>query len=545
MPRRMSEKQKRPAGAAMAGPSTRTTTSIRDTLGVSDWQAQTGPDRAAAVFPHNGFERLARYGICQQISAGGMASVHLGFSLGSNGFSRFVAIKRMRPELACDASLVARFKQEVLLGARIQHPNVVQALDVVSRQGELLLVMEFIHGVNFAGLLQAAEQQGAPLPIEVALHVVASALHGLHAAHEATDECDVPLALVHRDFSPQNVLIGSDGYARILDFGIAKTLTQAIQTEVGALAGKLPYMAPEQLRRQAVDRRTDVFAAGVVLWEALVGKRLFGSTQPNSPATMLEVLGGAIVAPSQLQTGIPHSVDTAVLRALRRDPNERFASAREFALALEATGLVCGQTTAADCVRKLCAVRLAWLDLQQDIASRALALNRPSVASEADLEPAPSSTASAAQTAAGLETIAQPRALGRSHATPRLAVVAALLVLFVFGSGLIWRTLPSKPLPLAATGQVTAQPAAPTKTVLSDSPTAQRITADDDRVEVAAQAPLPTPSSFVPPRQPQPLPRAPAARTASKPVMKGSPASCSPPTYLDARGIRHFKEQCL
>src|SRR4051812_47781200 len=134
----------------MADP--RTSTSIRDTPGAVDWQPPAQPQRVWPVFPRAGCERLGRYAICQQICAGGMASVHLGFLLGSGGFSRVVAIKRMRPELARDASLVARFKQEVLLGARIQHPNVVQSLDVVARHGELLLVMEFIHGETLAGL---------------------------------------------------------------------------------------------------------------------------------------------------------------------------------------------------------------------------------------------------------------------------------------------------------------------------------------------------------------------------------------------------------
>src|SRR5215216_4894739 len=159
----------------MADPRTRPPTSIRDTPGAVNWQPQAHPERVGPVFPRGGFERLGRYAICQQISAGGMASVHLGVLLGSGGFSRFVAIKRMHPELARDASLVARFEQEVLLGARIQHPNVVQALDVVSRQDELLLVMEFIHGETLAGLVGAAARGGAALPMDVALNIVTSA----------------------------------------------------------------------------------------------------------------------------------------------------------------------------------------------------------------------------------------------------------------------------------------------------------------------------------------------------------------------------------
>jgi hypothetical protein len=506
-----------------------------------DWQPQPHPERVGPVFPRGGFERLGRYAICQQIGAGGMASVHLGFLLGSGGFSRFVAIKRMHPELARDASLVARFEQEVLLGARIQHPNVVQALDVVSRDDELLLVMEFIHGETLAGLVEAAARGGAALPLDVALNIVTSALHGLHVAHEARDENDVPLALVHRDFSPQNVLVGNDGYARVLDFGIAKTLTRAIKTEIGALAGKLPYMAPEQLRQQPLDRRTDVFAAGIVLWEALVGKRLFGATHSDSPATMLEVLERTIEPPSRLRSGIPESVDAAVLRALNRGPEERFSSAREFALALEATGLVCGQTTVAECLRELCGERLAWLEEQQEIAAQSLARARRSAASEPALESNADGTAQATAVAATAETSIEPATLGGVRGKRPWAILASLFALLALAGVTTRLALRSKsPEPRATSPVATQQAQAEMR--LSAAPAPRELAGEEDPAKVAPM-PLAVPAVSVPPARTAPLRAAP--RTGTKSVVKGSNASCVPPTYLDARGIRHFKEQCL
>jgi eukaryotic-like serine/threonine-protein kinase len=487
------------------------------------------------VFPSGGFERLGRYAICQQICSGGMASVHLGFLLGSGGFSRVVAIKRMHPELARSASLVARFEQEVRLGARIQHPNVVQSLDVVARHDELLLVMEFIHGETLAGLVEAAAaRDGAALPIGVALNIVTSALHGLHVAHEADDENDVHLELVHRDFSPQNVLVGSDGYARVLDFGIAKTLTQSVKTDIGALAGKVPYMAPEQLHQRPLDRRTDVFAAGVVLWEALVGKRLFGANSPDSPATMLEVLERTIVPPSRLRSGIPESVDVAVLRALNREPTERFSSAREFALALEATGLVCGQTQVAECVQELCGERLAWLTEQQELAAQSLARARRSGSAEPALESDADWSAQATAVVSESDTTIAPATLGGGRARRPWAIFASLFALLVVAGAAARLALRSRPPEPGVASPVAIQ-RADTKMPFSAAPAPRELAAEEDPAQVGAPMPVVVPAASVPS----------APRLGTKSVGKGSNASCVPPTYLDARGIRHFKKQCL
>lgn len=281
---------------------------------------------------------IGRYALYGEIAAGGMATVHFGRLVGPVGFSRTVAIKRLHPQFAKDPEFVSMFLDEARLAARIQHPNVVSTLDVVALEGEVFLVMEYVQGESLSKLVRACRRKGELVPARIASSIVAAALHGLHAAHEAKSERGEPLDLVHRDISPQNVLVGVDGVARVLDFGVAKAAMRAQTTRDGQMKGKLSYMAPEQLRAKAVDRRTDVFAAGVVLWEALTGRRLFDGADAGEILT--KVLEAEVPQPGQLVPSVPPALDSIVLRALERDPARRFATAREFAIALEHAGAV-------------------------------------------------------------------------------------------------------------------------------------------------------------------------------------------------------------
>ncbi|HMR81027.1 MAG TPA: serine/threonine-protein kinase, partial [Polyangiaceae bacterium] len=272
-------------------------------------------------------------------AAGGMARVHLGRLVGAVGFSRTVAVKRLHAQYARDPEFVAMFLDEARLAARIRHPNVVTTLDVVATSGEVFLVMEYIDGDSLSELIKAASRAKTLVPPAIAAHVVAGALRGLHAAHEARDEKGDLLGLVHRDVSPQNILVGTDGVARVLDFGVAKAAGRLQTTEEGHIKGKMAYMAPEQLNSKGVTRRTDLFAAGVVLWETLACRRLFQGADPGE--IVGKVLHGEIVAPSTLVPGIAPELDAVVLKALARDPADRFDSAQEMATALEqAAGLV-------------------------------------------------------------------------------------------------------------------------------------------------------------------------------------------------------------
>ncbi len=279
---------------------------------------------------------LGRYALFGEIASGGMGSVHYGRLLGAAGFSRTVAIKRLHPPFAREPELVQQFVGEARLCARVRHPNVLPTLDVVALDDEVFLVMELVIGEALSGLVRAANARREPVPLPIAAAIMVGALQGLHAAHEAVDEAGAPLGLVHRDVSPQNVLVGTDGVARVLDFGIAKASSAgAEQTRAGVLKGKVGYLAPEQVRGEAVDRRVDVYAASVVLWEMLTGARLFatGSDQERLEA----ILRGEVAPPSALRAELPPALDEVVLRGLARERDARYPTALEMALALEAT----------------------------------------------------------------------------------------------------------------------------------------------------------------------------------------------------------------
>lgn len=276
---------------------------------------------------------VGRYMVHRRIAAGGMATVHLGRLLGAAGFSRTVAIKRLHDGYARDPEFVAMLLDEARLASTIRHPNVVPTLDVVAEEDELLVVMDYVAGDSLAHLHKLAFTAGERFPVGIAAAVVAQSLHGLHAAHEARDKNGVPLGIVHRDVSPQNVLVGVDGVARVLDFGIAKAASRATTTEDGQLKGKTAYMAPEQLQHGAVDRRTDVFAAAIMLWELLAGRRLFLADSPAQ--TMARVLTDPILPPQKWAPDLPPALGAIALRGLERDPNKRFSTAEEMALAIE------------------------------------------------------------------------------------------------------------------------------------------------------------------------------------------------------------------
>ncbi len=274
---------------------------------------------------------LGRYALYGEIAKGGMASVHLGRLLGSVGFTRTVAIKRLHSRYAGNRDFVEMLIDEARLAARIRHPNVVPVLDVVTHGQEVFLVMEYIQGESLARLLKAS--RGQEIPARIAVSVVAGALNGLHAAHEAQTERGEPLNIVHRDVSPQNILVGTDGLARVTDFGIAKAAKRLHETRSGEIKGKISYMAPEHLDGRPVDRRTNVYAASVILWEALTGRRLFAAS--DTMEVIRRVMQGQVPRPRELRPDIPLELEEIVLRGLHIDASGRYATAREMAIAIE------------------------------------------------------------------------------------------------------------------------------------------------------------------------------------------------------------------
>jgi serine/threonine-protein kinase len=264
-----------------------------------------------------------------------MATVHFGRLSGPVGFSRTVAIKRLHPQYAKDPEFVTMFLDEARLCGRIRHPNVVPTLDVVATEGEIFIVMEYVAGEALSKLLKTAWQKNVPVPPRVAATIISSVLHGLHAAHQTKDEHGRELGIVHRDVSPQNILVGSDGTSRVLDFGVAKAAGRMQTTRDGQVKGKIAYMPPEQLSGGFVSRQSDIYAASVVLWEALTARRLFdGETEA---IVLVRAIEGKIDAPSTFNPAIDAATDAVVMRGLARDPEARFATARDMALAMEQT----------------------------------------------------------------------------------------------------------------------------------------------------------------------------------------------------------------
>ena len=491
--------------------------------------------------------RVGRYALFDEIASGGMATVHLGRLLGSAGFARTVAIKRLHPTFAKEPDFVSMFTDEARLAARIRHPNVAATLDVVSEDDELFLVMEYIHGESLARLLRTLGPTGQSVPVPIAIAIMAGALHGLHAAHEATTERGDPLGVVHRDVSPQNVMVGIDGVARVLDFGVAKAVGRLQTTRDGELKGKTAYMAPEQVRGRPVDRRVDVYAASVVLWELLTSLRLFVA---DSAAEVIgQVLEARVEPPSHYQSAVPPEIDSIVLRGLSRDPARRFATALDMALALERTILLPTSRDVGTWVAR------AAGDLLESRASRvraveglnvdvsgviALPESEPGVATGDDTTREGASQISNVSMATPV-ALRAPKSRPRSRWLLALALVGGVSGGFVLSRARVQSPAIEAPLRSAAPTEPAASALAPGSAAVSSSEAPVAIaTVSPSASSVLAEAPsgatsAPKPAKAAPRRVTVPAPRpAPAAR----------PRNCDPPYSVDAEGIHIPKPEC-
>lgn len=281
-------------------------------------------------FPHHvgGYELLVPIGI------GGMGTVYLAEKEVVSGVTRRFAIKLLHPQLRAEQRIADDMLEEAKLAALITHPHVVRTVEAGSDGGHIYLIMEYVEGVTLADMVRASIKLKQPLPLPIIGRIFCDALDGLHAAHEATGEDGQPLGLVHRDFSPQNVLISADGTSKLTDFGIAKAISRIGATATGVVKGKISYLSPEQAMGQPLDRRADIWSAGVCLWEALCARRLFSAD--NDAAVLLSIVsGGAIDAPSSKRHDVPPAIDEVVYAALDRDRGARIPTAEAFRQRLE------------------------------------------------------------------------------------------------------------------------------------------------------------------------------------------------------------------
>lgn len=284
-------------------------------------------------------DSVGPYEVLQLLAAGGMAEVYLARKPGPGGFEKRVVVKRIAKQLLGDREIETMFLDEARVHARLDHPNIVQIHDFGEiegqrDQGAYYIAMEFVAGATLRWVIDNANAVRRPVPVHHALRVTSDVLAGLHYAHELRDdETNDPLHLVHRDISPVNVLISRSGAAKICDFGVAKSELQRVYTRVGIVKGKFRYMAPEQLNGVPLDRRADVFAVGVCLWEMLVGRRLFD--QVTEEEAIEAIRAGDYPPPSAYRPDLPRAVDRVIRRALAAPKERRFKSARAFQLACE------------------------------------------------------------------------------------------------------------------------------------------------------------------------------------------------------------------
>ena len=274
---------------------------------------------------------IGPYQLISHLASGGMADVYLARR---TGLEHTVALKTILPERAGDPRCVAMFLEEARLALTLDHHNIVKLYEVDCDDDTFYIAMEYVHGKNAQVIIAENLRRGTTVPLAIAIAIVREAAAGLHHAHERRGSHGEPLDIVHRDVSPPNIVVGYDGCVKLLDFGIAKAAVQMCETQDGYVKGKPGYMSPEQCRAQPVDRRTDVFALGVCLYELTTLRRAFRGT--CALTTMHKIVGYRFARPSRVVVGYPAELEAIVLTAMAADPNARFQTAEAFALALDA-----------------------------------------------------------------------------------------------------------------------------------------------------------------------------------------------------------------
>jgi serine/threonine-protein kinase len=512
---------------------------------------------------------VGRYLLHRKIARGGMATIHIARLLGDVGFSRIVAAKRMHPELAEDAEFVTMFLDEARIASRVQHRNVVNVLDVVTLGEEVMLVQEYVHGAPLGVLLRAVYDSKSYVPVPVAAAIACQVLAGLHAAHETVDELGTPLQIVHRDVSPQNILIATDGTARLLDFGVAKAALSAHVTRKGTFKGKLGYSSPEQIRGEAC-RQSDIYSLGVVLWELIVGHRLHPLAQSDAEL-IAEIMGGKTpavtdaLAEERTFTGSYRwsqleAIEPVIRKALDVNPRRRWETAQEMEDAIAAVVPVASPSDVAAWLR---AVGKGFLEERERMIAEEEASWRRAAPTFARPSSSELARGSSSQLPPSPRQAPAPRAVTGSHAvalaatSPSLlrrvpsAIIGALLLTLVGTVAFLMRDLDAT-TPVAHTTPVVPAIEPLPAPVASPAAPAQRVVPEPLAPVAATAITTAEPATVAPPRVPlqkpvararvTPRPAPPVSKPAPKPAVEAD--DCATPFYFEG-SKKIFKAGCL
>ncbi|MEM6994402.1 MAG: serine/threonine-protein kinase [Myxococcota bacterium] len=454
--------------------------------------------------------RIGKYVLIRRLARGGMAEVYLARESATAGVERLVALKLILPQMAGEERFLSMFLNEARLAATLDHPNIAQVLDVGNVQGEPYLVMEYVHGRTVQSVLRKVGEREEAIPMGCAIELVSRACAGLHFAHERCDLSGEPLHIVHRDVSPSNLMVRYDGTVKLLDFGIAKAASQTTATATGIFKGKVGYMSPEQCADEPLDRRSDVFNLGILLYELTTARRAFFGDNPV--AVINKVANARFEPPTELVEGYPPALEAIVTRALSLDPENRFPDAQSMQRALE---------------RFARAVRL-------DVSSVAVAGLMEELYGE---QPYPSIVAMRVEepisqdgdgefvtgTGSGAITVPAHRIAGVSR--PGVSIAIGLGA--VLGVGAIWAAVDGDPTPVA---KETPAAVAPVEAAASKAETPRDPTPEPPPAELEPEAPP----------EPEPAKATPAPKPVTKKRRKkrpGTSAKKAPPKRKGPKGM--------
>jgi serine/threonine protein kinase len=450
-----------------------------------------------------------RYRPIAELGRGGMATAYLCVAQGPGGFNKLQVLKYLRPDLAADEEFLTMFLEEARIAARINHPNVVQTNEVGYDGICHYIAMEYIEGQTIENVVRRAKKQGnKSIPLDMHLRILSDALAGLHHAHELLDFDGTPLNIVHRDVSPHNVMVTYDGFVKVLDFGIAKAADSSSDTRSGMLKGKYAYMAPEQYSADRVDRRADIFAMGVMLWQAITSQRMWKGI--TGTEIIARVIKGDIKRPSELVPDVDERLEAICMKALAHDPNGRFATAADFQGALEDylrsrsvlilsrdVGQYVGDLAVESRSRIRAAVeaQLAKTSEQTSADIPVLWLTAPEASRSGEVPPHTTTSSNAHPGGGTAPTAPEPK---RSSQRVLLGAAGLVVLVLCFAGIAFWpgRTNPS---PAIAAQPVRPLPTPATAQAMASDPRAATPPAPSTAVAVAPSAPVSASTSAQPP----------------------------------------------